>query len=414
MTTMNSVTMNVPVQMTRSQTLSRTCVLGMMNRVKVGCISIVESFNGTSSKIHIEGSGELSATVIVHDPCFYEKVLKGGDVAIGESYMDGDWESNDLTTLIRIMVLNLNLLDQINAKSSIVVKLIDKAMHFLNRNSLSTSKKNIEAHYDLGNDLYDAFLDTNMLYSSALYLSDTDSLEQAQINKMYRLCQQMQLQPSDHVIEIGTGWGGMAVYMAKQYGCRVTTTTISEEQHAYVEALIQREGLNEKITLLKKDYRLLEGQFDKLVSIEMIEAVGKEYLNSYIDKCSHLLKPQGIAAIQAITINDQRYDYYANNVDFIQKYIFPGGFLPSITSVANAATNHSDLVIRDIHDIGQSYAKTLKEWRNRFNRAYPSLESKGYNERFARMWRYYLCYCEGGFLAKSISTVHMTFEKGMK
>jgi cyclopropane-fatty-acyl-phospholipid synthase len=300
----------------------------------------------------------------------------------------------------------------LEAQSSFVTRAMNKVGHWLKRNSIVRAKQNIEAHYDLGNDLYQTFLDERMLYSSALYLSTSDSLEQAQIQKMDRLCQQLQLTANDHVIEIGTGWGAMAIYMAQHYGCKVTTTTISEEQFAYAEAEITRLGLEAQITLLKQDYRLLEGQFDKLVSIEMIEAVGKAYLPSYIEKCQSLLKPGGLMAIQAITIADQRYDYYSNNVDFIQKYIFPGGFLPSITVLTQMATRHTDFIVRDVFDIGMDYAKTLADWRLRFEAALNTVQALGYDERFVRMWRFYLCYCEGGFNARTISTIHMTLQRG--
>ncbi|MDW2132831.1 cyclopropane-fatty-acyl-phospholipid synthase family protein, partial [Vibrio sp. 2129(2023)] len=229
---------------------------------------------------------------------------------------DGWWDSPDLTALMKLMALNMRALDKLEEQGSWLTKLLYKFSHWTNRNSQENSRKNIHAHYDLGNDLYEAFLDTNMLYSSALYHTSADSLEQAQINKMERLCQQLDLQSTDHVIEIGTGWGAMAIYMAEQYGCRVTTTTISEEQHEYARQQIVQRGLADRITLLKEDYRNLTGTYDKLVSIEMIEAVGKQFLASYIKKCESLLKPSGLMAIQAITIADQRYDYYSNNVDF--------------------------------------------------------------------------------------------------
>lgn len=326
--------------------------------------------------------------------------------------MDDWWDSPDLSALMELMALNLAALDSIEDKSSLLTRIMYKLGHWVNRNTVSKSKENIEAHYDLGNSLYETFLDERMLYSSGVYQQDTDTLEQAQINKMDRLCQQLKLQPSDHVIEIGTGWGGMAIYMAKHYGCRVTTTTISEEQYAYAQQRVAEEGLTDKIILLKRDYRLLEGQFDKLVSIEMIEAVGKQFLVSYLKKCQSLLKPKGLMAIQAITIADQRYDYYSDNVDFIQKYIFPGGFLPSITALTSNTTKHTDLIVRDLFDIGQDYAKTLVDWRLRFEAALTRVRELGYDERFIRMWRYYFCYCEGGFRAKSISTVHITFQRG--
>jgi cyclopropane-fatty-acyl-phospholipid synthase len=312
---------------------------------------------------------------------------------------------------MELMALNLSALDSIESRSSLLSKLAYQVSHWLNRNTVTNSAKNIEAHYDLSNDLYQTFLDERMLYSSAVFTEQGQSLEQGQINKMERLCQQLKLSSSDHVIEIGTGWGSMAIYMAETYGCHVTTTTISEQQFQYAKQAIEQRGLSEKITLLKQDYRLLEGEYDKLVSIEMIEAVGKQFLTSYIQKCQSLLKSGGLMAIQAITIADQRYDYYSNNVDFIQKYIFPGGFLPSITALTQATTKHSDLVLRDLFDIGQDYAQTLKLWYLRFNNAQEKVSQLGFDERFIRMWNYYFCYCEGGFRAKSISTVHMTFQR---
>ncbi|EPW6854533.1 class I SAM-dependent methyltransferase, partial [Vibrio parahaemolyticus] len=384
-----------------------------------GCLTIIESFH-TETKERSERftapNGEYSgqavvATIEVKHPGFYSRILQGGSIAAGEAYMDGWWDSPDLTALMKLMALNMRALDKLEEQGSWLTKLLYKFSHWTNRNSQENSRKNIHAHYDLGNDLYEAFLDTNMLYSSALYHTSADSLEQAQINKMERLCQQLDLQSTDHVIEIGTGWGAMAIYMAEQYGCRVTTTTISEEQHEYARQQIVQRGLVDRITLLREDYRNLTGAYDKLVSIEMIEAVGKQFLASYIKKCESLLKPSGLMAIQAITIADQRYDYYSNNVDFIQKYIFPGGFLPSVTSLTQATTKHSDLVVRDLFDIGLDYAKTLNEWHHRFNRAEDAVRGFGYDDRFVRMWRYYLSYCEGGFLARTISAVHMTFQR---
>ncbi|EIY6182843.1 class I SAM-dependent methyltransferase, partial [Vibrio parahaemolyticus] len=383
------------------------------------CLTIIESFHTETKERserftapHGEYSGQpVVATIEVKHPGFYSRILQGGSIAAGEAYMDGWWDSPDLTALMKLMALNIRALDKLEEQGSWLTKLLYKFSHWTNRNSEENSRKNIHAHYDLGNDLYEAFLDTNMLYSSALYHTTDDSLEQAQINKMERLCQQLDLQSTDHVIEIGTGWGAMAIYMAEQYGCRVTTTTISEEQHEYARQQIVQRGLADRITLLKEDYRNLTGTYDKLVSIEMIEAVGKQFLASYIKKCESLLKPSGLMAIQAITIADQRYDYYSNNVDFIQKYIFPGGFLPSVTSLTQATTKHSDLVVRDLFDIGLDYAKTLNEWHRRFNRAEDAVRGFGYDERFVRMWRYYLSYCEGGFLARTISAVHMTFQR---
>ncbi|EKO3534368.1 class I SAM-dependent methyltransferase [Vibrio fluvialis] len=412
---LNSSSLEMPKSMTALQKGARSVALKSLQLIKIGSLTIEEAYDGHDVTVEHFGfahEGQPQAHIRVTHPGFYGRVLKGGSIAAAEAYMDDWWDSPNLTAVTELMARNLSALDQLEAQSSFVTRAMNKVGHWLKRNSIVRAKQNIEAHYDLGNDLYQTFLDERMLYSSALYLSTSDSLEQAQIQKMDRLCQQLQLTENDHVIEIGTGWGAMAIYMAQHYGCKVTTTTISEEQFAYAEAEIARLGLEEKITLLKQDYRLLEGQFDKLVSIEMIEAVGKAYLQSYIEKCQSLLKPGGLMAIQAITIADQRYDYYSNNVDFIQKYIFPGGFLPSITVLTQMATRHTDFIVRDVFDIGMDYAKTLADWRLRFEAALNTVQALGYDERFVRMWRYYLCYCEGGFNARTISTIHMTLQRG--
>ncbi|ELI0635045.1 class I SAM-dependent methyltransferase [Vibrio harveyi] len=416
---LNTTSIAMPRELTTTQKAARGVLFQRLQKMEIGCLTVIESFKTETterserfSTPNGEHNGEpVAATIEVKHPGFYSRILQGGSIAAGEAYMDGWWDSPDLTALMKLMALNMRALDKLEEQGSWITRLLYKVSHWTNRNSQENSRKNIHAHYDLGNNLYEAFLDTNMLYSSALYNQVDDSLEQAQINKMERLCQQLELKSSDHVIEIGTGWGAMAIYMAEQYGCRVTTTTISEEQYAYAEQKINERGLTDKITLLKEDYRNLKGAYDKLVSIEMIEAVGKQFLPSYIKKCESLLKPGGLMAIQAITIADQRYDYYSNNVDFIQKYIFPGGFLPSVTSLTQATTKHSDLVTRDLFDIGLDYAKTLNEWHHRFNQSEHDVRAFGYDDRFVRMWRYYLSYCEGGFLARTISAVHMTFQR---
>ncbi|ENK0806214.1 class I SAM-dependent methyltransferase [Vibrio fluvialis] len=412
---LNSSSLEMPKSMTALQKGARSVALKSLQLIKIGSLTLEEAYEGHDVTVEHFGfahEGQPQAHIRVTHPGFYGRVLKGGSIAAAEAYMDGWWDSPNLTAVTELMARNLSALDQLEAQSSFVTRAMNKVGHWLKRNSIVRAKQNIEAHYDLGNDLYQTFLDERMLYSSALYLSTSDSLEQAQIQKMDRLCQQLQLTANDHVIEIGTGWGAMAIYMAQHYGCKVTTTTISEEQFAYAEAEITRLGLEAQITLLKQDYRLLEGQFDKLVSIEMIEAVGKAYLPSYIEKCQSLLKPGGLMTIQAITIADQRYDYYSNNVDFIQKYIFPGGFLPSITVLTQMATRHTDFIVRDVFDIGMDYAKTLADWRLRFEAALNTVQALGYDERFVRMWRFYLCYCEGGFNARTISTIHMTLQRG--
>ncbi|USD59400.1 class I SAM-dependent methyltransferase [Vibrio sp. SCSIO 43140] len=416
---LQTTSLDVPKTLTGIQKTAKGVAFGCLQKLEIGTLTIIESFSTSGDscrkveeRFGAPRSNEPAAVIEVKHPDFYRRLLQGGSIAAGEAYMDDWWDSPDLSALMELMALNLAALDSIEDKSSMLTKIMYKLGHWVNRNTVTKSKENIEAHYDLGNSLYETFLDSRMLYSSGIYQADTDTLEQAQLNKMERLCQQLKLKPSDQVMEIGTGWGGMAIYMAKHYGCHVTTTTISEEQYAYAQQQVEKEGLGDKITLLKQDYRLLEGQYDKLVSIEMIEAVGKQFLVSYLKKCQSLLKPKGLMAIQAITIADQRYDYYSDNVDFIQKYIFPGGFLPSITALTANSTKHTDLIVRDLFDIGQDYAKTLVDWRHRFENALTRVRELGYDERFIRMWRYYFCYCEGGFRAKSISTVHITFQRG--
>lgn len=397
---------------TLAQQSYRRTLFTLLQSLKFGGLTINEHFVGGEQ--HHWGSdpaGNLHATIDVYQPDFYARAIKGGSIGAAESYIDGEWDSPDLTQALQLIALNMATLDQIEKKASLLVRLGFKLSHWFNRNSVARSKHNIHAHYDLGNDLYCAFLDANMLYSSALYLGTNETLEQAQINKMDRLCQQLKLTATDHVLEIGTGWGAMAIYMAQRYGCHVTTTTISVEQYRYVQEKVESLGLTDKITLLTKDYRHLTGSYDKIVSIEMIEAVGQEYLKSYIEQCHTLLKPGGLVAIQAITIADQRYDYYRTHVDFIQKYIFPGGFLPSVTCLLNAMTAHSAFVMRDLSDMGLDYARTLQEWRERFIAKAEQLDSDKYDDRFSRLWLFYLCYCEAGFRAKTTSAIQITFEK---
>lgn len=282
----------------------------------------------------------------------------------------------------------------------------------LNRaNSKKQAKKNILAHYDLGNDLYQTFLDSRMQYSSALYRSPEDTLQQAQKNKLTRICEQLQLGQSDHLLEVGSGWGGLAIFAAKNYGCRVTTTTISDEQFRFAQQEIEREGLSDHINLLSRDYRLLDGQYDKVVSVEMIEAVGKKYLPGYFQKLNDLLKPSGLLMLQAITIADQRFKAYSRGEDFIQKHIFPGGFLPSLNLISKLVANSTELVVRDILDIGLDYAQTLGHWHENLKENRDYLLSQGYDDRFYNLWSYYLGYCEGGFRERRISAAQILASK---
>ncbi len=356
-------------------------------------------------------SSDLSAEINVLDSKFYVRLLTGGSIGAAELYIDKAWETPDLTPVIQIFARNMDALDKLERKVAWLTFPINKYRHWANRNHKAQAKRNISAHYDLGNELYTRFLDTNMQYSSALFLQGNETLEQAQLNKMDRLCRKLELKPTDHLLEIGTGWGGLAIFAAQNYGCQVTTTTISEEQYQYVSERIKALGLEGRITLLKEDYRDLTGQYDKLVSVEMIEAVGKRFLPGFFKVCNDRLKPGGLMSVQAITIADQRYDSYSRSVDFIQKHIFPGGFLPSLSLMTDLFKKETSLVVRDVRDFGDSYAKTLACWRDRFNARSSELEQFGYDARFSRLWNYYFGYCEGGFLEKTVSVVQVTASK---
>lgn len=355
--------------------------------------------------------GRLHGQIYIHDARIYRDFIKGGSIGVAEGYINNRWNTPDLTSIIRIFAKAQNLTDKLEAKSSLFNKIKNSLFHYVNRNSRKGAKKNILAHYDLGNELYKRFLDPEMIYSSAIYPSESATLAEAQLHKLELICQRLNLKASDHLLEIGTGWGGLAIYAAQHCGCTVTTTTISEEQYQYAKARIKQLGLEQKITLLKEDYRNLTGEFDKLVSVEMIEAVGYQYMNSFFHQCNALLKPGGKMLLQAITIADQRFEYYRNNVDFIQRYIFPGGFLPSINLMTEKLNQQTDMVMEELHDIGLDYAKTLSDWRNLFNQAWPELKPLGFDEKFKRLWLYYFAYCEGAFLERSISTVHLIARK---
>lgn len=364
---------------------------------------LIDTFGQKESDLHAEIDFQCLSV--------YQSLLFGGSVASGETFAEGLWTTPDLTKVIRIFARNLPLLDSWEAKMEWLAYPIRKISHLANKNSASGSKKNIAAHYDLGNKLYTRFLDNSMMYSAAIYPSQNSTLAEAQLTKLTSICDKLQLIPEDHLVEIGTGWGGLAIFAAKNYGCKVTTTTISEEQYQYTQDLVNKEGLQHKITLLKKDYRLLEGKYDKLVSIEMIEAVGKEYLPTFFKKCSSLLKDEGLMVLQAITISDHRFDSYSKSVDFIQKHIFPGGFLPSQLLINQHLRKHTDLMIRDLQDIGLDYARTLKDWHHALLENKEPLAKDGYDDRFMNMWRYYFSYCEGGFLERTISTVQLVISK---
>ena len=356
-------------------------------------------------------SADLQAEADVLDQRAYERALLGGNTAAGEAYVDGWWTSPDITQVTRFFSRNLSMMDYWDSRFGWLLKPF-KTMRYLRRlNSKRQAKKNILAHYDLGDELYQTFLDSKMQYSSAIFDVESNSLEEAQVNKLTRICDQLKLREDDHLLEVGSGWGGLAIFAAENYGCQVTTTTISDNQYRYAKNKIDAAGLSNKINLLSDDYRLLQGKFEKVVSVEMIEAVGKKYLSGYFQKLNDLLKPGGLLMLQAITIADQRLKSYSSNEDFIQKHIFPGGFLPSVYLISKILADSTELVMRDFRDIGLDYSKTLSHWHKNLLEKKDALNQLGYDDQFYNLWTYYLGYCEGGFLERRISASQMLMSK---
>lgn len=394
---------------TRRTALLRSVLVKVLEKAAEGHFLLKE--NGRVITEVGNPDDKLKAEVDVLDSRAYARALLGGNTAAGEAFVDGWWTSPDITQVTRFFSRNLAMMDYWDSRFGWLLKPF-KVLRYLKRaNTKRQAKKNILAHYDLGNELYSSFLDPKMQYSSAIYKAADESLAEAQTNKLRRICEKLQLKEDDHLLEVGSGWGGLAIFAAKHYGCKVTTTTISDEQYQFAKAEIDKQGLQKDIDILSKDYRLLEGQYNKVVSVEMIEAVGKKYLSDYFKKLNALLKPNGLLMLQAITIADQRYKAYSRSEDFIQKHIFPGGFLPSLNLMSKIIGNSTELVIRDIFDIGLDYAKTLSHWHENLRDKKDLLNSKGYDEQFFNLWSYYLGYCEGGFLERRISAAQILASK---
>ncbi|MHC8396852.1 class I SAM-dependent methyltransferase [Pseudomonas sp. LB3P93] len=388
--------------------LLRRGVLRQLTQLKHGQLVVIE--NGERHVFGTAGS-QLIGEIHILDAAAWGLVAGNGSIGAGEAFIHGYWSSPDLTAVVRVFVSNLEVLDALEGGLAKLGRPFVQGLHWLNRNTRKGSQKNIAAHYDLGNDLFEQFLDPTMMYSAAQFLTDEDTLEQAQLNKLERICQKLALKPSDHLLEIGTGWGSMALYAAQHYGCKVTTTTLSKEQYAFTAQRIEALGLQDQVTLLLKDYRDLTGQYDKLVSIEMIEAVGHRFLPVYFKQCAQLLKSNGLMLLQAITIREQRYEQAKGSVDFIQRYIFPGGALPCVQKMLEVISRDTDMNLLHMEDFGLHYARTLRLWHENFRRAQGRLSELGYDDYFLRLWEFYLCYCEGGFLERTIGTAQMLLAK---
>lgn len=390
--------------------IAKKIVLGALKGICRGHLTIED--NG---EVYVFGESAKDAETIAHisvnHPSAYRQVMLNGTIGSGESYMQGAWVSPDLVQVIRIFVMNMEVVSGMDSKWNFAFQWVGNLIHRLNANSKDKAKENISAHYDLGNDFFKLFLDPTMLYSSAIYPNAASSLHDASVYKMDHICRRLGLSAKDHLLEIGTGWGGMAIHAAKTTGCKVTTVTISKEQYVHAKAWVEREGLQHLVDVQLKDYRDVTGQFDKLLSIEMIEAVGYQYYSEYFSQCSRLLKRDGKMLIQAITIADQRYHEERDNVDFIQRYIFPGGCLPSNEVIAQHLRKDTDMQIIGLDDITLHYAKTLAAWKQAFYGNLDKVRAQGFDDVFIRMWDFYLSYCEGGFRERVISTAQILIAK---
>ena len=392
--------------------LARKLFFKILRKLERGKIIILEG-----PQRHVFGQSSttfpLEAVVHVHHPRFYSKAILGGSIGAAEAYMSGLWSADDLTTALRIMALNRDSIERLDKGWSKLTAPLHRLRHFLRKNTRSGSRKNIVAHYDLGNDFYRLFLDETLTYSCGIFNAEGISMRDASLAKYDHICQKLQLGPDDDVIEIGSGWGGFAVYAAQKFGCRVTTTTISSQQFKLAKQRIANSGVADRIDLVMKDYRDLKGKFSKLVSIEMIEAVGHHYLDDYFQSCSRLLKSDGMMLLQAITIADQLFERHKRSVDFIKRYIFPGSCIPSIAAITASIAKATDLRLFHLEDITPHYAKTLACWREQFFDNIDDVKGLAYSEAFIRMWDYYFSYCEAGFAERYIGDVQMLFTKPM-
>jgi cyclopropane-fatty-acyl-phospholipid synthase len=398
-----------------STSFAKKIVLKLLSNFEKGRMVLIDE----QGKEHVFGKEPegISVRIRVTNDGFWKRVMLFADIGFAESYMLGQWETEDITQVIKWMIANIEYSPAITGGSRVgsflfgALQVFNRWYHNSRPNTISGSKKNIVEHYDLGNKFYQLWLDPTLTYSSGLFEQNTLSLEQAQIQKYDRLCKELKIQKGDKVLEIGSGWGGFSAYAVKNYGCEVTTITISNEQFAYASQKMEKEGIADKVKVLLKDYRHLEGKFDKIVSIEMLEAVGHKFLKTYFEQCSKLLNKDGILGIQVIISPDSRYDQLRKGVDFIQKHIFPGSLLPSVKAMNTAINQTSDLTLYGMKEMGLSYAKTLKMWRENFNEKLNEVKALGFDDQFIRKWNYYLSYCEAAFETRNINVVQLIYAR---
>lgn len=390
----------------------RSCmnlVINLFNKIEAGGLTF---YLPDGSKRHFgDTQSALQARMTIHDHRFFKDAVLGGDVGLGEAYMKGLWDTDDIPALFSVLIKNRRALSNGNMATAWLARQKDRLMHTVRANTLIGSRKNIGKHYDLSNDFFQTFLDPTMLYSCGLYSSESDTCEDAQHHKMQLIIEKAHIEATDHVLEIGCGWGGFAMEAVQQTGCHVTGITVSEEQFDLAQERVRQAGLQNNITILFKDYRHVTGLFDKIVSIEMLEAVGHKYLGTFFSTCDRLLKPAGRLVIQVITIPDQNYENYRSKADWIQKYIFPGGHLPSVTAMSEAVTRNTSLLMEQLEDIGMNYARTLRDWRVSFTRNLDKINALGFDEVFRRKWIYYLAICEAGFRERAVGDIQVVFRK---
>lgn len=389
--------------------LSRQLVYRLFSALKIGHLTVI-SPEGTD---HFgDTASDFRATMCIKNPSVYRAIALGGSIAAGETYFDEHWSTPDLVQLLRLFVKNLSVSHQMERG---MARIFSGLLHLIYRvsqkNTTGRARKHIAAHYDIGNEMFELFLDDTMMYSSAIYPSADATLHQAQLYRLDRIGKKLQLTDKDHVLEIGTGWGALAIHLAKTYGCRVTSITLSIEQQTKAIERVKSEGMENLVTVLLKDYRELTGHYDKLVSIEMIEAVGHQYFDEYFRCCGRLLKHNGLMLIQAILIDDRRYEGAKNEVDYIKRHIFPGGCLPSLNVISTSIRTQTDLSMVHVEEITPHYARTLHDWRQRFLANRETLNALGYDDTFIRKWEYYFAYCEAGFTERSIRTDQIMFAK---
>lgn len=387
--------------------LFRRVFLNRMSRLRFGELELVDPLGRT----RFGSTRELCAAVRVHRGGFFRRAILGGTLSVADSYIRGDWDCDDLTSLFRVLLRNRSSMDRLDRGFARVVGAIHGIVHRVRANTRAGSRRNVAAHYDLGNEFFRLWLDETMAYSCGIFVSPTSSLRNASIEKFDRVCRKLNLNSEDHVLEIGGGWGGFAVHAATRYGCRVTSTTISRRQFDFARDCVRRAGVEDKVALVCKDYRDLEGQFDKLASIEMIEAVGHDYLDEYFRRCARLLRPEGTFVLQAIVMPEQGYSKYLASVDFVQRYVFPGGCLPSMGAILASVGRAADFRLVHVEDFAPHYAETLRRWCRSFNLRAGDVRELGCSESFIRLWTYYLSYCEAAFQERCVGLLQIQFDK---